>query len=128
MSTSVAVTKENHEKCREVYRLREQEGKGSTTISREVGISEATVKRWLSNPTYFDPHLDEVALHRAMEGDRKVYLNLTYWERPEFFRRLARIRCEVGYAWRWYIGTLAELLGVDTDHLTKNVGIHDERD
>jgi DNA-binding transcriptional regulator LsrR (DeoR family) len=57
VSTPTAVTIENHQKCKEVYRLREQEGKGSTTISREVGISEATVKRWLANPTHFDPHL-----------------------------------------------------------------------
>jgi hypothetical protein len=57
-----------------------------------------------------------------MEGDRKVYQNSQLLGASRVLPPPGEaFVVKSGYAWRWYIGTLAELLGIETDELTRNV-------
>lgn len=82
----------NHAKCDQAYELRHRDGLSYAAIGRKVDIDAETVRRWLNNPARFDPVHDEVALKRAIEGERRVYDNLTLWERDEFWSRIAHKR------------------------------------
>ena len=42
-----------------------------------------TVRDVVSNPERYDPVVDEVAVRRAMDGDREVWQNLTHHERRQ---------------------------------------------
>lgn len=77
-----------------VYDMREQ-GYLVREIADAVGRRERTIWFWLSNPHRYDPYFDEVALERAMNGERKVYDRLTVFEMEEFYNRLeARMQVE----------------------------------
>lgn len=54
--------------------------------------SPAHVRRWLSNPVANSPHVDEIALERAINFDWDVIRALTIRERQILGARLARMR------------------------------------
>jgi hypothetical protein len=75
----------------EIYELAEA-GLGHRKIAAKLGVSTGAVGHYLRNPARFDPYLDEVAIARALGGDRPVYDNLTHWEWKAFLERLGTIR------------------------------------
>lgn len=71
------------------------QGTSVAEIARTVKRYHTTVAVWLNHPERFDPYLDEVAIARAMAGDREVYEHLTMYEEDEFLNRLeARVEAE----------------------------------
>lgn len=54
-----------------------------------VRTHEATIIKWLSDPSEHTPHVDEVALRRALDFDWEAIRNLTALERSMFYGRLA---------------------------------------
>ena len=72
---------------KKIYDTYEQLGT-KTATARKLGIEEAKVRWWLSNPGRNDPYLDMVAVERALLGERKVYQALTRWEEAEVHERL----------------------------------------
>lgn len=55
------------------------------------------LRKWLSNPGKFDPHVDEVAVEKAMALDFEAYTNLTDVEADIVRSRLA----EMSDPWGW---------------------------
>jgi len=72
------------------YALR-NEGMYPGAIGEELGVSRSTVRHWLDNPSRFSPVIDEVAINRALEGDRKVFKNLTAFESKIFWEKSVEI-------------------------------------
>lgn len=83
----------DREQMRRIYDLRAA-GYTASMISATVGRPVGTINWYLSRPDRFDPYLDEVALKRALAGERKVFEHLTVFELDEFYRRIER-RLEV---------------------------------
>lgn len=105
MSITAVRRNQNHLKCLQAYELREKEGMTYAAIARAVNIDSDTVRRWIVDPTHFDPYYDEVALKRALEGERKVYDALSYWEFYELYRRIARLKRSMSHQeWREFVG------------------------
>jgi hypothetical protein len=69
------------------YELRE-EGYSNAVIGRTLGVDRRVVGHWFNEPEKFDPYFDEVALERALAGERKVFDALTIYEADEFYRRV----------------------------------------
>lgn len=86
------------EVIRNVYDLAEK-GLSGYRISKITGLSSDTVAKWLKYPNKFSPHLDEVALERALNGDRRVFDSLSNYERRVFWQRAGDL------SWRSYIET-----------------------
>lgn len=77
-----------------VYDMHES-GVGAPTIARRLKLPKGTVGGWLGHPDRFDPYLDEIALERALKGERPVFMALTMYEVDEFYDRVeARLRVE----------------------------------
>jgi hypothetical protein len=105
---------------RQAYELHEQ-GKTPTEISRVIDVSKSQVRVWIQNPQRFSPYIDEIAVKRALDGDRKVYENLSRVEQEEFLRRSRVISQQdlkenhynedtgAGFSW---ISQLESMLGV----------------
>lgn len=55
-----------------------------------MGVRREQIKVWLDNPARFSPHIDEVAVRRAIEFDWPVIDALTLDELEEATRRLKR--------------------------------------
>jgi predicted transcriptional regulator len=122
MSVTVETRLTNHEKCLRAYELREEFGCTYAEIARRVDIDSDTVRRWITNPTKFDPYYDEVALMRALEGERKVYDRLTYWEEYEFYRRTAFMKQGMTHTqWSQQVGELSGKLGLTSDAICHRV-------
>lgn len=65
---------------------------GSLTKTAEIlGTSRETITYWVRQPAKFDPYLDDIAIERALLGERKVFENLTRWEEMEVLARLGDI-------------------------------------
>lgn len=60
-------------------------------IGKQLGVSRSTVRHWLDNPERFSPAIDEVAIERALGGDRIVFQNLTAFESKIFWEKSAAI-------------------------------------
>ena len=63
-----------------------RQGLGTWAIRKVVWPKHPERKRVvvasiLSDPEKYDTHIDEVAVERAFHGDRKVWQNMTYYER-----------------------------------------------
>lgn len=118
-----------------VYDLREQ-GVSVPRIAALVGRPENTVYAWIYHPERYDPYIDQVAVERALSGDRKVFDNLTLYEADEFYDRLeARMAIEPydrrlhhktrgttgnpGTRSPHWLHDLAELLGLPVDRLRR---------
>ena len=87
------------ETIKKVYELKAQ-GVSTYRLEKITGASRDTINRWIREPEKFSPYLDEVALERAIAGDRKVYENLSHAERREFWARVAKkYRAEVEWAY-----------------------------
>jgi len=56
-------------------------------ISKETGVPYSTARSFLLCPERYDPYFDEVALERALKGDKEVFENLTIYEMREFMTR-----------------------------------------
>lgn len=85
-----------HEKAsaiRECYELHEQ-GLSSYQISKLVQRPDKTIYGWLRNPEKFSPYIDEVAVDRALRGERSVFKNLSLYELKEFYERAGKISQE----------------------------------
>lgn len=73
-----------------VYNLAAEELTG-TEIAKIVGVPRNKIYKWLNDPDSYSPFVDEVAIVRALDGEREVYENLTRHERSVFFERSAEI-------------------------------------
>ena len=52
-----------------------------------VGKTRDQIKNWINKPELWSPFLDEIALERALNGDKAVYDRLSNYERAEFWKR-----------------------------------------
>jgi hypothetical protein len=77
------------EEVRYAYELAAM-GLSGYAIAKITGQNERKVYRWLNQPETFSPYIDEVAIHRALEGEREVYRNLSTFEARVFWERAAR--------------------------------------
>lgn len=114
--------KASREDCVTVYELYEGGEESSVEIEYLTGISDSTIKNWLSHPTRFDPYIDEIAVRRALIGDKGAYQALTVWEKDEFMDRLIEERKQTGKdSWEWQLrfDELHKQLGIKTDALKR---------
>jgi AcrR family transcriptional regulator len=99
----------------DVFDLHE-EGVAPAQIAKQLGLGRASVYRYLGDREYWDPHLDEVAIARAMGGDRPVFDNLTHFEWQAFGRRMAEVESLLPEAdWDDYMRSLTRRLEPDDD-------------
>lgn len=104
-----------HERCYVVFDAWEDVDGIATyeDVGELAGVSGDTAKRWLCAPEKYDPYIDDVAVTRALEGDRDVYRNLTVWERNEFYRALNRLKGQMWPVdWSDHLETLRRKLGM----------------
>jgi len=73
----------------EVYELKES-GMNNSQVAKATGTTREQVRRWWSFPEKYSPYLDEIAIERAINGDRKVFEALTDFERHEFWMRFIK--------------------------------------
>jgi hypothetical protein len=76
----------NQEIVQKVYEMKEK-GFNNSQISLDLGPTREQVRRWTNHPEKFSPWVDGVAVDRALEGDRQVFLALTELEKSEFWAR-----------------------------------------
>lgn len=91
-------------------------------VARGVSVSEAaklnrtrasTAQKWVDDPRY-STVVDEVAVMRALDGERAVFEGLTLFERARFRECLTQMRREWSAAdWAAYCRVMREDLGVD---------------
>jgi hypothetical protein len=77
------------EEVRHVYELAAM-GLSAYAIAKITPHRNETVTKWLKDPGKWSPYLDEIAMSRALSGDRKVFQNLSLMEAQEFWQRAAR--------------------------------------
>lgn len=82
--------KQTREFVKRVYDVYE-ETQSMVATAQELGISPGVVRYWISNPGRFDPYLDEIAIERALLGERKVFKNLTCWEEEVVYQKVQEI-------------------------------------
>lgn len=81
-------------------------------IAEKLDVNDKTVSYWLRNPRRFYPYIDETALQRALEGNKKCFDALTIWERDLFWDGLQKKRMSMGRkAWMEWVQNFAGLLG-----------------
>lgn len=109
-----AVRDEHHEQCIQVYDLKLDNPELSCVkIAEKLGLNKATVSYWLRFDRFI-PYIDEVALERALEGDRGCFLALTIWERDLFWDGLQKRRMAMRRkAWQEWVRNFAQCLGLD---------------
>jgi hypothetical protein len=74
------------EQVAKAYALSDQ-GMYPGAIGKQLGVSRSAVRHWLDNPDRFSPVIDDVAIRRALEGDRTVFQNLTAFETKIFWEK-----------------------------------------
>lgn len=116
-------TQGNLERCKLVYDLSLHEPwLSQKEIATQVGVSRATVQRWLADPAAWSPFYDEVALERATGGDRAAYRGLSFWETHEFHSRLAALKRDMYVSeWAEFIHDLCVNLSVRSDALCDSI-------
>lgn len=62
---------------------------GLSLGTRRYSVTRAAVKRWLENPSWHSPYIDDVAIDRALDFDWSAIDGLTHAERSVFYDRLA---------------------------------------
>jgi predicted transcriptional regulator len=77
----------SREMVERAYLLAER-GLRPSIIGTQLGVSRDAVSKWLRHPETFSPFLDEIAIERALHGERQVYDNLSRFERREFWSRV----------------------------------------
>ena len=107
------------EKVRLVFELAEL-GYTPPQVGKIAGVSAFSVRRWLKDNVFGNPYLDQVAIERALKGDRAVYERLTFYELIEFAKRA---RASLWYA-DYTQADLAERLGQDPDTMNNMIGRH----
>ena len=109
---------------RRVFDLRD-EGVSQRRIAIATGRARGSVATWLANSEQFDPHIDDIAVERALRGDRVVFGNLTMFERQAFLDQLvARLRREPRDTFHhnqsgepWWLSVLSADLGMSSNVL-----------
>src|SRR5690242_9632359 len=112
------VFKEPTDEQRQVIFELAAEGRTPAEIARSEFPSRNphNKERWVERVLHrCDTHIDEVALARAAQGDRAVYLRLTPAERMEFVRRQEAVFAEE----RWLDGVLGVRRDAATDSRNK---------
>lgn len=98
-------------KCETVYALHEK-GNNTNRCALGAGTSADTATRWLRNPARYHPYIDEVAVRRALNGERSVWEALTVWEFEVLYRRLNEMRRTMfDFEWNDYVEQLRKSLG-----------------
>jgi hypothetical protein len=101
---------------------RAAEGKTPLEIADEMDVRRDrwSAARWVERVLHrCDTHIDEVALKRAAQGDRRVYRRLTPAERAEFVRRSEALFAEE----RWRNSVPGISRGPATDSKTLLLGL-----
>lgn len=97
------MTRVDYDAIARCYEIHERHPEMSISqVASRAQVPYQSCHRYLSDPGRYDPYLDEVALVRALEGDRAVFSALTVFEKREFWVR-ALERDDVPY----------DLLGID---------------
>lgn len=109
-----ATRDEHHEQCLQVYELKcEQPELSCVKIAEKLDLNKATVSYWLRYDR-FVPYIDEIALERALEGDRACFEGLTLWERDLFYDALQRRRLSMRRkAWEEWVRNFAQCIGLN---------------
>mgnify|MGYP003527102976 CR=1 FL=1 len=80
-------------------------------IAAIIGVSSATVGRWLKNEHRYHPDLDQIAIARALGGEKAVFDNLTIFEYWEMVNRIIRIRTTMDdVEWAEWLNELTDRL------------------
>lgn len=118
------------EKLLEAYELR-AEGLNYNQIAERIGRSNSQVRQWIKTPELFSPYLDEIALERALAGDRTAFRNLSHCETLEFYSRAAKLVDEdlrtahynedTSAAVSW-LTEIADKLGENRDNIASKIG------
>ena len=110
---------EKRQQCTELYELI-AEGKTLGEARELVDVSHSVASRWVNNPSKYDPYLDEIAITRALAGEKNVYESLTVWERRAFLQHLIAER-EALFDWEWSerYSKLRKQLDISLDTFTK---------
>lgn len=107
-------------KIRNAYEMRER-GFTNRAIAQVISVSPAQVGQWTAHPEKFSPFVDEIALERAMEGDRGAYESFSYKEQEIFWEKMTRYMLPQSGAAEWedvdyinseYLSSLSEFLGI----------------
>lgn len=87
------------ELVQEIHEL-EQDGKTRGQIVKELGVSYNSLRRHLGVRNNeesraramekYDPYIDEIAVEKALRGERRAWDRLTYYERQEVRAALLR--------------------------------------
>lgn len=95
-----------------VYDLyRNYPGMSIRDIASIVKVSPATVGRWLKHEHLYHPDIDEVAIARALGGEKSVYDNLTVFEYWRFVSRIIRLRTSMDdHEWNEWLNELTDRL------------------
>ena len=101
------------------YKMRAA-GKNYTNIAVALGVSRCTVTRWLRDEIKYSPHIDDIAVMRAVEGDPEVWVHLTVWERKIVLAKLRVVRSRLTEGeWNAFVGEFCRGIGITVDGLTK---------
>jgi Lhr-like helicase len=107
-------------KVREVYELKEA-GHYIPTIARKALVPERVARRWIDNPSIYSPYFDEIALDRALNGDKSAFDQLSLFEVDEFWKRAdqrtAEAQTEPGIPYNPYNTLLQAMLGMTPKRL-----------
>lgn len=82
----------SHETVLAAFQMRSN-GVSDRRVAAELGVADRTVRNWFSEPSY-DPHIDEVAVERALSGDLVALDGLTVWERHMFDDQLGTLAAQ----------------------------------
>lgn len=90
-------------------------GYSKAEAARRNGVSLGTAYGWFHREDRWFPFIDEVAMERALAGDRQVLERMTVWERQEITHRIADMdflaQRKLAHDWQMSWNTLIQALG-----------------
>ena len=109
------------QRCLAVYEAA-REGLNPFAASKRAGVSDDAARRWLKNPTKYDPYIDEIAVMRALEGERSVWDALTVWEREIVLDKLNDVKRGLpDWEWKEYLEDFAAKLTLPSPRVSRGL-------